>query len=57
MGPDDMELDISAKEKVGEKDKAKLTKRERKEMRQARKPVFFEREGHVTFAGETRVTF
>lgn len=34
----------------------KQTKREKKEARQARRPVFFERAGHVTFAGAEQVS-
>lgn len=34
----------------------KQTKRERKEARQARRPVFFERAGHLTFAGGEQVS-
>lgn len=33
----------------------KRTKREKREARQARRPIFFERSGHVTFAGTKRV--
>lgn len=34
----------------------KQTKREKREARQARRPVFFERAGHLTFAGGEQVS-
>lgn len=46
---------VNPSKKKKNKDKMTMTKREKREKRQARRPAFFEREGHVTFQGNDKV--
>lgn len=59
-GVEELEVEGGAEKEKGKARKQvdeKLTKRERREKRQARKPTFFERKGHVIFAGEEKVVY
>ncbi|ORY57985.1 RNAse P Rpr2/Rpp21/SNM1 subunit domain-domain-containing protein [Leucosporidium creatinivorum] len=53
---DSMDVEEPTAEEESKEPSRKQTKRERKEARQARRPVFFERAGHLTFAGGEQIS-